>query len=537
MKHITKSFIIFSTFLALLLASHPVYSANDYWDSQPGQADKTPSQIEKLIAALPEDAAHIDQIAGLTITEPYDGALFPPDIAAPTFRWKDNNKDSKRWLIIIEFQNSREALYGIAKRQSWTPPKEIWEIVKVNSITDAANVSVIGFNGRRKFSVTSQAGIRISSSTDRVGAPILYRQVLLPFKTGKEYIRKMKWRLGDISSYHKPTVVMEKLPICASCHSASQDGSLLSMEMNFRDDSGAQFITPVQEKISLSEEDFFTWNDFPRPGILPKTRGVFARMSPSGEYVVSTVNEISYMTLTNDPEFSQLFFPTHGILAWYSVREKTFHSLAGADDHKLIQTGPSWSPDEQYIVFSRAETRNEYHKDITNVRVEVEDADIYELNKKFPIQFDIYRIPFHHGKGGKAEPLEGASGNGQSNYFPRYSPDGKWIVFTQSPTGIMLQPGSKLYIVPAEGGEARKLNCNRGSYNSWHSWSPNGKWLLFTSKADSMYTDIFLTHIDEQGNDSPPVRLSRLSEKPYAANVPEFVNIKPDAIKKIKIKQ
>jgi len=79
------------------------------------------------------------------------------------------------------------------------------------------------------------------------------------------------------------------------------------------------------------------------------------------------------------------------------------------------------------------------------------------------------------------------------------------------------------------------MNCNRKIFNSWHSWSPNGKWLLFSSKVNSPFTEIFMTHIDENGNDSPPVLLSRFSDSEYAANVPEFVNIKPDAISEIRV--
>lgn len=39
-----------------------------------------------------------------------------------------------------------------------------------------------------------------------------------------------------------------------------------------------------------------------------------------------------------------------------------------------------------------------------------------------------------------------------------------------------------------------------------------------------MYTGIFITHIDENGKDSPPVCLSRFSDERMAANVPEFVD-------------
>jgi Tol biopolymer transport system component len=155
------------------------------------------------------------------------------------------------------------------------------------------------------------------------------------------------------------------------------------------------------------------------------------------------------------------------------------------------------------------------------------------MNREFPIQFDIWRLPFNDGQGGSPEPLTGASKNGMSNYFARYSPDGRWIVFTQSKNGIMLQPDSRLFIVPSGGGVAREMRCNQKQFNSWHSWSPNGRWLLFSSKVNSMYTEIFITHIDENGNDSVPVCLSQFSDANMAANLPEFVSLNAGRIENI----
>jgi hypothetical protein len=289
------------------------------------------------------------------------------------------------------------------------------------------------------------------------------------------------------------------------------------------------------ENIVLSEADFMTWSDFPKPDILPKTRGLFARMSPSGRYIVGTVNEISYAALTNEPAFCQLFFPTYGFLASYSADKKTFQPLKGADDVAYIQTNPAWSPDEKQIAFARSKTKNEYHEDLSHIKTHIEDRSIEELNRRFPVQFDIWTLPFNDGKGGTPQPLQGASDNGMSNYFPRFSPDRKWIVYTRSKTGIMLQPDSTLYIVPSGGGEARRMMCNRELFNSWHSWSPSSRWLLFSSKVNSMYTEIFITHIDENGNDSPPVCLSRFSDDRMAANLPEFVDLKAGRIKTIRL--
>ena len=93
---------------------------------------------------------------------------------------------------------------------------------------------------------------------------------------------------------------------------------------------------------------------------------------------------------------------------------------------------------------------------------------------------------------------------------------------------MLLQPDSKLFILPAAGGEPREMTCNTTNMNSWHSWSPNGKWLVFSSKERGAYTQLYLTHIDKNGYDSPPVLLENFIIPDRGANIPEFVNINPD---------
>ena len=469
------------------------------------------------------------------ITYPCDGAVFPPEIAAPTFQWLEPDKTISRWLITFDFKDREAPLYAVSDAPQWTPGRDTWETIKRNSLAPGCDVAIFGIHTGPPLKLVAKDSIHIITSTDHVDASIFFRQVPLPFKTDQNSLKQMKWRLGDIGDYNTPPVVMEKMSNCASCHQFSKDGQLMSMEMNFQGDSGAQLIAPIQPDITLNPDHFMTWRDFPKPDLLPHTRGVFAKLSPNGKYLIGTVNEIAFFALTNDPAYCQLFFPTYGVLAWYSIETQTFHSLPGADDTRYVQTDPSWSWDEKYIVFARTRTRNEFHEDITDIRTRIEDVDIHVLNRKFPIQFDLYRIAFNQGGGGIPEPLEGASNNGMSNYFARYSPDNKWIVFTRSKSGIMLQPDSELFIIPAKGGTPRRMRCNRDRFNSWHSFSPNGKWMLFSSKTNSLYTEIFLTHIDENGMDSPPVCLSRFSEERYAANVPEFVNLPANAIKSIRL--
>ena len=124
------------------------------------------------------------------------------------------------------------------------------------------------------------------------------------------------------------------------------------------------------------------------------------------------------------------------------------------------------------------------------------------------------------GLGGRPEPIAGASANGMSNTFPKVSPDGRWIVFVQARNGLLMRPDSKLYIVPARGGKARPMVCNTSLMNSWHSFSPNGRWLVFSSKSWSPYTRMFLTHIDKDGRDSPPILIDNTTAANRAVNIP-----------------
>jgi Flp pilus assembly protein TadD len=121
-----------------------------------------------------------------------------------------------------------------------------------------------------------------------------------------------------------------------------------------------------------------------------------------------------------------------------------------------------------------------------------------------------------------------------SNNFPKVSPDGKWIVFVQNKNGLLMRPDSRLFIIPFNGGKARLMRCNTFLMNSWHTFSPNGKWLAFSSKSRSPYTQLMLTHIDANGNDTPAILVENTTAANRAVNIPEFVNVdSEDGIAKI----
>ncbi|MFC1823124.1 TolB family protein [Thermodesulfobacteriota bacterium] len=461
----------------------------------------------------------------LKIVYPYNESIFPPEIAAPTLEWIEIEADIKIWLVMVTFDDRHKPLYVLCEKPKWTPNQEIWELMKKHSVKGPARISILGVSGFSLSEVLSRGVVNIWTSRDEVGAPIMFRRVPPSFAYASKHPESIEWCLADISSYEPPAIIMSKQKVCSSCHTFSRDGRTIGMDVDYNKDKGGYFLTGVDKNIVLNDRGFMSWNNFPRADNKQNT-GLFSRISPDGANIVSTVSEILFLIKIADPYFSQLFFPLQGHLATYSKTDKKITLLTGADLPDFVQTDPSWSPDGNNVVFARAPVNHHLLRQLAGQTIfSVDHNDIDRLNKQYPVQFNLFRIPFNHGKGGRAEPVPGASYNGKSNYFPRYSPDGKWIVFTQSETGLAIQPDSKLYIMPSTGGEAKMMRCNRRRLNSWHTWSPNSRWLAFVSKENTPYTELFLTHIDDNGNDSPPVLLARFNKPGYAINVPEFANI------------
>ena len=77
------------------------------------------------------------------------------------------------------------------------------------------------------------------------------------------------------------------------------------------------------------------------------------------------------------------------------------------------------------------------------------------------------------------------------------------------------------------------MKCNTPTMNSWHTFSPNGRWLAFSSKSRSPYTQLYLTHIDANGNDTPPILVDNTTAANRAVNLPEFANIPRGGLDKI----
>jgi Flp pilus assembly protein TadD len=516
----------------------------------------------------------------ITVDYPLEGAMFPPEFPAPLVQWRDPSPRARAWTVEVAFADGgtaamRATLTGEppaigeidrravgtnnrlpeltpeeAASHTWRPDAATWEAIKKGSTSAPAVLTITGYSDEGMRLVVSRGRVSIATSTDPVGAPIFYRDVPLMPSAGEKGVIKpldqkfvplIAWRLRNVADTASK-VVMEGVHSCSNCHSASADGKTMGMDLDGpRNDKGMYALFPIQATSTIGRDRVIEWSTY-RGKLGGKLRvGFMSQVSPDGQYVVTMINDPGkgqteyqrrtepedlrqnyYIANFTDYRFLQVFYPTRGVLAWYSRATGMLQALPGADDPKYVHTNVTWSPDGSYLVFARAKATDAYPP---GAQLAEKANDPNETQ----VKYDLYRIPFNGGRGGKAEPMAGASNNGMSNSFPKITPDGRFLIYVQAKNGLLMRPDGKLYIVPIEGGTPRLMRANTPLMNSWHSISPNGRWMVFSSKSRSPYTRLFLTHLDEQGNDTPAVMIENSTAANRAVNIPEFINMPPDA--------
>ena len=347
------------------------------------------------------------------------------------FLWRDSDPATTAWQLEIAFPDGAPAIRLTARGErmtigeidprciaesnqlpkltpeqaaahAWKPDAATWWEITRRSAGRPATVTIAASGGAR-------AQLRISTSTDPVGAPIFYRDVpLMPTEVEKGVIKPIipsavplvGWRLRNVAESGS-RLVMEGLPTCANCHSFSKDGKTLALDVDGpQNDKGTYAIVSLAPRTYIRSEDVFTWNDFPDKPPGHRTIGFMAQLSPDGRYVVTTVNEDVFVANFTDYRFLQVFYPTRGILAWYDRSTARIRALPGADNPNFVQTNGFWSPDGKYLIFARAAARDAYPK---GRKMAEYAGDPLEP----PIQYDLYRIPFNGGKGGRPKAIAG----------------------------------------------------------------------------------------------------------------------------------
>jgi len=379
--------------------SHPLLGLVDQAVLAEGDDDvrsTADAALAEVIRTVLRSAAEEVDLAPLTVDYPIDETVFPPEIVAPTFLWHEPTDQADTWLVDVSLEEGSAHLYVLspgnppprreidpeciaknneiyqptpyqASAKSWTPGEDAWAKIKQLSAQVEATITVIGFCGTDPSKALSRGRLSITTSEDPVGAPIFYRDVpLAPAVTQKGVIAPLGefavtligWRLRDIGR-PESRLLLTNVPTCTNCHSFSADGNTLGMDLNGpQGDDGAYVFAPITREMVIEEKDVISWNSFSGKSKGQKTIGFLSRVSPDGQYVATTLNEQVFVCNFLDYKFLQVFYPTRGILGYYSRATGQIKTLPGADDPNYVHCDPVWTPDGEFLVFARRSGRD-----------------------------------------------------------------------------------------------------------------------------------------------------------------------------------
>lgn len=176
---------------------------------------------------------------------------------------------------------------------------------------------------------------------------------------------------------------------------------------------------------------------------------------------------------TYSPDGSMLLVADKGVL---TLRDASTGLPVGTPDGRLDlptkATHPDWSPDGSYVAVALS-------GDISNMEIK---------------GGAIARIPFREGIFGAPEILVTGAPT-DNNYFPKWSPDGRFIAYVNATSGSRGASSAELRLIRADGGAPIPLTmANRrvgavddvpALANTMPSWGPptgDIAWLSFTSK-------------------------------------------------------
>ena len=373
-----------------------------------------------------------------------------------------------------------------------------WKKLLAAAVGDSLKVEVSGLLDGKWESFTP---FGIFVSPDPIDYGLNYRLL----EPGYEIYSHMGIYERDLSSFRQRAILENtQFDGCVNCHAYNR-GNPDSMSLHIRGSHGATLL-----KFGDQLKAYNTKTD--------STLGfcVYPYWHPSGRYIAYSTNNTRQGFHVQKDKIIEVF-DLDSDLQIYDVRKNELISAP-----QVKQPGV-W---ESFPVFS-ADGRTLYYTAAVKVQIPGElTSSHYNLMK---VSFD----PETGAIGSDVEILVNAAQMSKSVCFPRPSYDGRYLMYTLCDYGTfpIWHHESDLWLLDLETGETRSLDgVNSPDTDSYHNWSSNSRWFVFSSRRDDgLFTRLYISHFDREGNASKPFMLPQRNPRNYyedlwrSYNVPEFV--------------
>lgn len=406
-------------------------------------------------------------------TPDYDGAVVPYNIAPLNF-CLDGAAFAR---AKVEVRGQHSSLTASARRGRVMFPEKQWhrllEAEKGKTLTVEITPSGQTSIGSSSFSFTV--------SPDPIDAYVTYRIIDPSF----EVWHRIEIRERDVTGFRERILSDWRHTdnSCMNCHIHGGSRGDLSF-FHLRGEHGGTILNREGSlrKLTLKTDDMpvaATYGDF----------------HPSGRYAVFTWNNVIPSLRTLGSHRMEVYDDASDLLvADFDANRLLFSPLTSAT--KAYETFPTFSPDGRYIFFCRADY------------VPVPDS-VKQL------RYSLVRVPFDSATGVMGDSIQtvwdAASQQGSAS-LPKFSPDGRWLLFCRSDYGTfpIWHRETQLLMMDTATGVTRSPAVLKASdaSTSYHSWSSNGRWIAFASKrGDGMFGRVWFAHVDDEGNVATPFRL------------------------------
>lgn len=349
-------------------------------------------------------------------------------------------------------------------------------------------------------------GIRYQSfpihiSAGKIDPWIAYRLI----EPGYELWNRMGIYQRDLTSFDEKTIVTNRQNHdgCVNCHSFC-NYSPENFMFHARGRNGTTVLVRDGRPIRLDLDK-----------LAPYKSGTYPMWHPSGRYLLFSSND-THQAFYHFGHMPVEVYDLSSDLMIYDLSANRILTDPRFTNNKSMETFPAFSPDGKQVYFCTAET------------------------KKMPMEYKslkyaLCRVGFDEKTGqllAQVDTLYNPAVKGGSVSFPRISPDGNYLLYTEAACAtfpIWHKEADLKMIRLADHAEMDTSPINSDDTESYHSWSSDGRWILFSSRRlDGRYTRLFIASVDENGRFGKPFLLPQedpeqntLRMKSY--NIPEFI--------------